>query len=71
MRERLSQGNVDAPLLLYVGRLGSEKKIERLQKVLDAVPTARLALVGGGPAEDDLKKLFKDYPVHFTGQLTG
>lgn len=71
MRNRLSDGHPKAPLLLYVGRLGYEKKIDRLKQVLDANPSARLALVGTGPAEQYLKDLFKNYPVHFTGQLQG
>jgi hypothetical protein len=32
MRHRLSDGNVDAPLLIYVGRIGAEKKLHRLRK---------------------------------------
>ena len=32
MRHRLSDGNVDAPLLIYVGRIGAEKKLHRLKK---------------------------------------
>lgn len=46
MRSELSDGHPDAPLLLYVGRLGEEKRIEDLKEVLDLVPGARLALVG-------------------------
>ena len=71
MRKRLSENHPRSPLLLYVGRLGYEKKIDRLKQVLDANPNARLALVGTGPAEEYLKNHFKNYPVHFTGQLQG
>ena len=71
MRSRLSDGNPKAPLLLYVGRLGYEKKIDKLKQVLDANPGTRLALVGSGPAEQYLKDHFKGYPVHFTGPLQG
>ena len=72
MRERLSNGYPDAALLLYVGRLGKEKKVNRLKKVLNDNPGARLALVGSGPAEGELRELFKDYPnVYFVGPLTG
>jgi glycosyltransferase involved in cell wall biosynthesis len=49
MRYRLSDGNPDDVLLLYVGRLSQEKKVEQFRPVLDAIPNARLALVGDGP----------------------
>ena len=32
MRHRLSDGHIDAPLLIYVGRIGAEKKLHRLKK---------------------------------------
>ncbi len=67
----MSDGNPNKPLLLYVGRLGAEKRISRLKKVLDANPNVRLAVVGTGPMGDDLKKEFVNYPVVFTGQLIG
>jgi glycosyltransferase involved in cell wall biosynthesis len=71
MRTRLSEDHTDAPLLLYVGRLGAEKKLDKLKGVLDRNPGARLALVGTGPAEKSLQEHFKGYPVHFAGQLLG
>lgn len=72
MRSRLlSVDNSSAPLLLYVGRLGYEKHIDRLKIVLDNNPTARLAIVGTGPAEKYLKTVFNKYPVNFVGQLEG
>jgi predicted secreted protein len=58
-------------LLLYVGRLGAEKKLDKLKVVLDRNPGARLALVGAGPAEQALKEHFRGYPVNFVGQLSG
>ena len=70
-REFLSAGHPEAPLLLYVGRLGTEKKLERLKVVLDRNPGCRLAFVGKGPAEEALKKHFEGYPVVFAGQMTG
>ena len=54
MRSRLSENNPDSPLLLYVGRLGAEKEIERIKPVLAAIPDARLALVGDGPHRQTL-----------------
>lgn len=71
IRERLSEGDPSAPLLLYVGRLGAEKKVHRLRKVLEQNPTARLAIIGNGPAEEEIKDFFKGYRAHFTGQIVG
>lgn len=71
MRSHLSQGHPDTPLLLYVGRLGAEKEIERIKPVLEAIPNARLALVGDGPHRSALEKHFAETPTHFVGYLTG
>lgn len=71
MRNRLSDGHPEAPLLLYVGRLGFEKKIHRLKKVLESNPGSRLVIVGTGPAEGELKKVFAGIPVHFAGEIVG
>lgn len=71
MRDRLSQGHPDAPLLLYVGRLGAEKEIDRIKPILQAIPDARLALVGDGPYREELKAHFADTPTNFVGYLVG
>jgi glycosyltransferase involved in cell wall biosynthesis len=70
-RERLSGGTADGPILLYVGRLAHEKRVEWLRPVLDAVPQARLALVGDGPARPMLEALFAGTNTVFTGYLRG
>lgn len=71
MRDRLSQGNPDCNLLLYVGRLGAEKEIERIKPVLATLPHARLALVGDGPNRQALEAHFQGTPTHFVGYLRG
>jgi glycosyltransferase involved in cell wall biosynthesis len=71
MRERLTAGNPDSPLLLYAGRLSAEKGIERLLPVLRAVPQARLALVGDGPHRAALERHFAGFPVVMAGFLLG
>ncbi|MBD1860464.1 MULTISPECIES: glycosyltransferase family 1 protein [Trichocoleus] len=71
MRSRLSQGHPEAPLLLYVGRLSAEKEIDRIKPVLEAIPNARLALVGDGPFRQELEKHFAGTPTHFVGYLGG
>ena len=71
MRDRLSQGHPDAPLLLYIGRLSAEKEIDRIKPVLESIPDARLALVGDGPYREELEKHFADTHTHFVGYLAG
>jgi glycosyltransferase involved in cell wall biosynthesis len=71
MRSRLSQGNPDSPLLLYVGRLSAEKEIEQIKPVLESIPNARLALVGGGPHREALEAHFEGTPTNFVGYLQG
>jgi glycosyltransferase involved in cell wall biosynthesis len=71
MRDRLSQGHPDAPLLLYIGRLSAEKEIDRIKPVLEAIPGARLALVGDGPHREELEAHFADTLTHFVGYLAG
>ena len=66
-------------LMLYVGRLGAEKKVALLRDVLDelnAMPGgdgARLAIVGDGPDRSRLEKHFAPCGdrVVFTGLLQG
>ena len=71
MRDRLSQGHPDSPLLLYVGRLGAEKEIDRIKPVLESIPNARLALVGDGPHRQTLEQYFAGTPTYFVGYLRG
>ncbi|KGF72549.1 glycosyl transferase [Neosynechococcus sphagnicola sy1] len=71
VRSFLSQGHPQAPLLLYVGRLSAEKEIEQIKPILEAIPDARLALVGDGPHRATLEKHFAGTPTHFVGYRVG
>ncbi|TBR60445.1 glycosyl transferase [Westiellopsis prolifica IICB1] len=71
MRSRLSQNHPNSPLLLYVGRLSAEKEIERIKPILQAIPEARLALVGDGPHRQALEKHFANTNTNFVGYLVG
>ncbi|MEI6615396.1 MAG: glycosyltransferase family 1 protein [Cyanobium sp. ELA507] len=72
MRARLHGGHSDTGnLLLYIGRLSAEKQIERIRPVLDALPQARLALVGDGPHRQQLERLFEGTATTFVGYLAG
>ena len=48
-RERLSGGDPERLVLLYVGRLAKEKTVERLVEAVRARPDVALAIVGDGP----------------------
>lgn len=71
MRDRLSQGHPEAPLLLYIGRLSAEKEIDRIKPVLEGIPNARLALVGDGPYREELERHFEGTHTYFVGYLEG
>ncbi|MDY6781934.1 MAG: glycosyltransferase family 1 protein [Cyanobacteriota bacterium] len=71
MRFRLSKGHPESPLLLYVGRVSPEKEIEQIKPVLEAIPGARLAIVGNGPHRQALEQHFAGTPTHFVGYLQG
>lgn len=61
------------PVMLYVGRLSVEKRLEDVSHVLDSCPTTSLALVGGGPHEDKLREHFARFGdrVRFLGVKRG
>jgi glycosyltransferase involved in cell wall biosynthesis len=71
MRSRLSNGNPDNPLLLYVGRVSAEKEIDRIKPILEAIPEAHLAIVGDGPHREALEAHFAGTQTHFVGYLQG
>jgi glycosyltransferase involved in cell wall biosynthesis len=71
MRSHLTQNHPRSPLLLYVGRLSAEKEIERIKPILEAIPDARLALVGDGPNRQNLERHFAGTNTHFVGYLMG
>ena len=71
MRERLTDGHPEAPLMTYVGRLSFEKRLDWLYGPVTRLPGVRLALVGSGPAEADLRRRFKGTNTVFTGYMSG
>ncbi len=71
MRERLSGGHPELPLMIYIGRLSHEKRLEWLYAPITQLSGVRLAFVGSGPAEAFLKERFKDTPTVFTGYMSG
>ncbi|KAK6152512.1 hypothetical protein DH2020_015147 [Rehmannia glutinosa] len=71
MRLRLSNGEPDKPLIVHVGRLGVEKSLDFLKRVMDQLPEARIAFIGDGPYREELEQLFSGMPAVFTGMLQG
>ena len=71
MRNRLSGGNLNDILLLYTGRIGTEKQLHLLRTVLEQVPGTRLALVGDGPARSEMETYFAGVPAKFMGYMQG
>lgn len=71
MRMRLSGGEPEKPLLLFVSRLSREKRVDWLLPVAKQVPGIRLAIVGDGPYRPKLEKMFAGTPTVFTGYLRG
>ncbi|MDO5740571.1 MAG: glycosyltransferase family 1 protein, partial [Ornithinimicrobium sp.] len=73
MRDRLTAGHPDAPLVLYVGRLSPEKDLAALVEPIRALSRygVRLALVGSGPGRRELERRFAGTPTVFTGYLAG
>jgi glycosyltransferase involved in cell wall biosynthesis len=71
MRALLTDGHPEDTILLYVGRLSSEKQIHTLRDILQRVPNTRLALVGDGPYREHLEHIFADTPTKFMGYMTG
>ncbi len=71
MRERLTGGHPDDKLIVCVGRLSYEKRIDWLYAPVTQIHGVRLALVGSGPAEEELKRRFAGTRTVFTGYMEG
>mmetsp|Transcript_652 Transcript_652/g.873 ORF Transcript_652/g.873 Transcript_652/m.873 type:complete len:507 (-) Transcript_652:111-1631(-) len=71
MRRRMSNDNPDDFLLVYVGRLGAEKRLKDIKGVMDRMPGARLCVVGKGPQMEELKEHFDETRTVFMGQMGG
>ena len=71
VRNRLTGGLNSRPLMLFVGRLSSEKRVDWLRPVLEKNPGTVLAVVGDGPSRRDLEEQLANLPAVFTGCLSG
>mmetsp|Transcript_896 Transcript_896/g.2565 ORF Transcript_896/g.2565 Transcript_896/m.2565 type:complete len:297 (-) Transcript_896:410-1300(-) len=70
-RQWMTEGHPDEFLLVYIGRLGAEKRLKDIRPILDRIPGTRLCFVGGGPQERELREHFAGTPTFFAGQLSG
>ena len=71
MRSRLTGGHPERPLMLYVGRISFEKRIDWLYAPISQIEGAHLTIIGSGPAESYLKKRLKGTNTTFMGYMTG
>lgn len=71
MRARLTEGNPQDPLLIYVGRIGAEKNLIFFKELLLRFPNCRLALVGDGPCKATLEEELAGTKTYFSGILHG
>jgi len=71
MRNRLSNGHPDEPLLITVSRLAPEKNLSLLAEVMERLPEGRLAIVGDGPHRTALERRFRGTRTNFVGYLAG
>ena len=71
MRKKMTDGNAEEFTMVYVGRLGAEKRLMDIKPILEQMSNARLCIVGDGPQEEELHKHFKGTNTVFTGVLSG
>jgi sulfoquinovosyltransferase len=75
MRNRMTNNNPTDLTIVYVGRLGAEKRLKDIKPVLDQLETSnikvRMCFVGNGPQKDELQQYFDTKNTIFLGQLHG
>lgn len=71
MRKKLLNGRDPKSLLvIYVGRLAREKRVDLLRDVA-ALPDVALTIIGDGDERDELEQCFAGTDTHFTGYMMG
>ena len=71
MRTRLSGGEPGKFLIVNVGRQAPEKQLHLLRDQLFPAEDVRLALIGGGPSHEQLKRHFAGTPTVLPGYMRG
>ena len=67
----MSDGHPQDFLMVYVGRLGAEKRLKDIKPILERIPNARFCVVGKGPQMEELQEHFKGTNTKFMGQMSG
>jgi len=70
-RRKLTGGEPDKPLVIFISRLSKEKRVDWLLPVVKNIPGIRLAIVGDGPDRERLERAFEGTPTVFMGYLRG
>jgi glycosyltransferase involved in cell wall biosynthesis len=70
-RIRLTNGAPEKTILLYVGRLATEKGLEQILAALPQLQNCHVAFVGDGPLAAKLQQMASGLPVTFLGPLFG
>lgn len=71
MRDKLTNGDSNSKILIYVGRLSGEKSVGDLRPILNHVPNISLVIVGDGTERERLEALFSGTKAIFTGHISG
>lgn len=70
-RKKLTGGQPNKPLVIFISRLSKEKRVDWLLPVVKEIPEIRLAIVGDGPDRERLERVFEGTPTVFTGYQSG
>jgi sulfoquinovosyltransferase len=70
-RHTMSDGHPDDFLMIYVGRLGAEKRLKDIKPILEQIPNARFCVVGKGPQMEELQDYFQGTKTKFMGHMSG
>ncbi len=71
MRQRLLNGrDPDSLLVIYVGRLATEKRVDLLVDVA-RLPGVALTIIGDGAQREELERTFAGTDAYFTGYMYG
>lgn len=69
MRDRMLNGrDPNSILVIFVGRLANEKRVDLLREVAD-VPNVSVTIIGDGHMREEWEKLFSGTGTHFMGYM--